>query len=382
MQHDVIEADPVEHSEFGTYIREGERAALALPNRGPIRFDEDGNVHSEILSGFNEYGFYVLEGVLSSVELHDWEADLQAIRQNLPIHKDAQIDAAGRPALGIDSIGPCLVWAKPLSDPLGGTTFSGGRHPVKMEEPTWQAGMPEEIVYLIMGPLRYSDALLRISGHPQLLAIAEAINGEDFVPFNEAMWIKEPGLGSSTAWHQDGITHWSHPDWDQGIHGMTFQVLLYGSSGVNGLWVLPGSHKSGKIDLQALADAAGSDRLRGAVPYVCAPGDVVIHNRQLVHGAFANTSKDSRVSFTFGTHRRSSILDVEAGLHNTTAVYDAARILERSRMIGYAIDARRQYFPEETPYCYKPLLDIDDARVWSPEAKALLSNYNLLDLSI
>ena len=382
MQNDVIEADTSENSEFETYIREGERAALALPNRGPIRFDDDGNIHPEILSGFDKFGFYVLEGVLSRVELHDWEADLQVICQNLPIHKDAQIDASGRPALGIDSIGPCLVWAKPLSDPLGGTTLSGGRHPVKMEEPVWEAGMPEQIVYLIMGPLRYSDALLRISGQPHLLAIAEAINGKDFVPFNEAMWIKEPGLGSSTAWHQDGITHWSHPDWDQGIHGMTFQVLLYGSSGVNGLWVLPGSHKSGKIDLQALADAAGSDRLRGAVPYVCGPGDVVIHNRQLVHGAFANTSKDFRVSFTFGTHRRSSILDVEAGLHNTTAVYDAARILERSRMIGYAIDARRQYFPEETPYCYKPLLGVDDARVWSPEAKALLSNYNLLDLSI
>ena len=382
MQNDVIEADTRENSEFETYIREGERAALALPNRGPIRFDDDGNIHPEILSGFDKFGFYVLEGVLSRVELHDWEADLQVIRQNLPIHKDAQIDASGRPALGIDSIGPCLVWAKPLSDPLGGTTLSGGRHPVKMEEPVWEAGMPEQIVYLIMGPLRYSDALLRISGHPHLLAIAEAINGKDFVPFNEAMWIKEPGLGSSTAWHQDGITHCSHPDWDQGIHGMTFQGLLYGSSGVNGLWVLPGSHKSGKIDLQALADAAGSDRLRGAVPYVCGPGDVVIHNRQLVHGAFANTSKASRVSFTFGTHRRSSILDVEAGLHNTTAVYDAARILERYRMIGYAIDARRQYFPEETPYCYKPLLGVDDARVWSPESKALLSNYNLLDLSI
>ena len=382
MQNDVIEADTSENSEFETYIREGERAALALPNRGPIRFDDDGNIHPEILSGFDKFGFYVLEGVLSRVELHDWDADLQVIRQNLPIHKGAQIDASGRPALGIDSIGPCLVWAKPLSDPLGGTTLSGGRHPVKMEEPAWQAGMPEEIVYLIMGPLRYSDALFRISGHPHLLAIAEAINGKDFVPFNEAMWIKEPGLGSSTAWHQDGITHWSHPDWDQGIHGMTFQVLLYGSSGVNGLWVLPGSHKSGKIDLQALADTAGSDRLRGAVPYVCAPGDVVIHNRQLVHGAFANTSKDSRVSFTFGTHRRSSILDVEAGLHNTTAVYDAARILERSRMIGYAIDARRQYFPDETPYCYKPLVDADAVPVWSPEAKALLSNYNLLDLSI
>ena len=382
MNNDVIEVASIEDSDFETYIREGERAALALPNRGPMRFDEEGNVHPEILAGFDEYGFYVLESVLSSVELDDWEADLQAIRENLPIHKDAQIDAAGRPALGIDSIGPCLMWAKPLGDPLGGTTFSGGRHPVKMQEHTRKAGMPEDIVYLIMGALRYSDALLRISGHPHLLAIAEAVNGEDFVPFNEAIWIKEPGLGSSTAWHQDGITHWSHPDWDQGIHGMTFQVLLYGSSGVNGLWVLPGSHKSGKVDLQALADAAGSDRLLGAVPYVCGPGDVVIHNRQLVHDAFANRSKDFRVSFTFGTHRRSSILDVEAGLHNATAVYDAARILERSRMIGYAIDARRQYFPDETPYCYKPLVGVDDVQGWSPEVKGLLRNYNLLDLSI
>lgn len=382
MQDDVVVVDSVKDSEFEAYIREGEEAALALPNRGPIRFDDNGNIHPEILSGFDEFGFYVLEGVLSDVELQDWEADMQAIRQNLPIHKDAQVDAAGRAALGIDSIGPCLVWARPLSDPLGGTALFGGRHTVKMEEYGCESGMPEEIVYLIMGPLRYSEALLRITGHPQLLAIAEAINGEDFVPFNEGLWIKEPGLGSSTAWHQDGVTHWSDPDWDQNIHGMTFQVLLYGSSGANGVWVLPGSHKSGKIDLKALADAAGSDRLIGAVPYVCKPGDVVLHNRQIVHGAFANKSKDFRVSLTFGTHRRSSILNVEAGLHNSSAVYDAARVLERSRMIGYAIDARRQYFPDEKPYCYKPLSGVDDTPVWSSEAKALIRNYNLLDLSI
>ena len=90
MQNDVIEADTSENSEFETYIREGERVALALPNRGPMRFDDDGNVHPEILAGFDKFGFYVLEGVLSRVELHDWEADLQVIRQNLPIHKDAQ----------------------------------------------------------------------------------------------------------------------------------------------------------------------------------------------------------------------------------------------------------------------------------------------------
>ena len=45
----------------------------------------------------------------------------------------------------------------------------------------------------------------------------------------------------------------------------------------------------------------------------------------------------------------------EAGLHNENAFYDEARILERSRMIGYAIDARRQLFrtkhlPITNPY--------------------------------
>ena len=100
---------------------------MALPNRGPIRFDDNGNIHPEILSGFDEFGFYVLEGMLSDVELQDWGTDMQAIRQNLPILKDAQVDAAGRPALGADSVGPCLVWARPLSDPLGGTALFGGR---------------------------------------------------------------------------------------------------------------------------------------------------------------------------------------------------------------------------------------------------------------
>ena len=115
---------------------------------------------------------------------------------------------------------------------------------------------------------------------------------------------------------------------------------------------------------------------------MCGPGDVVMHNRQLLHGSFANTSDKERVSLTFGFNRRSSILNVEAGLHNKNAVYDEARILERSRMIGYAIDARRQHFPDETSYDYKPLSGLYHKVVWSEAVKESLRNYNLLDLSI
>lgn len=159
-------------------------------------------------------------------------------------------------------------------------------------------------------------------------------------------------------------------------------VQLYECSGENGLWVLPCSHVQGKIDIKKLVDEAGSDRIMGAVPYLCGPGDVVMHNRQLLHGSFVNNSDKERVSLTFGFNRRSSILNVEAGLHNENAVYDKARILERSRMIDYAIDARRQHFPSEISYDYKPLLGLNDKMVWSEAVKASLNNYNLLDLSI
>ena len=127
--------------------------------------------------------------------------------------------------------------------------------------------------------------------------------------------------------------------------------------------------------------AAGTERLPAAVPLVCAPGDVAITNRQVVHGSFANTSRDWRVTLNLGFHRRRSVLGIKGGgLHNAEAVYDAARIHERSRVIGYAIDARRQRFPDETPFVYQPLSG--ETLRWDAAAKASLEDYNLLDLSI
>ena len=59
------------------------------------------------------------------------------------------------------------------------------------------------VVFLILGSLQFSEASLRVYGHPGLLGVAAAINGPDFTPFNEALWIKEPGTAKRTAWHQD-----------------------------------------------------------------------------------------------------------------------------------------------------------------------------------
>ena len=85
---------------------------------------------------------------------------------------------------------------------------------------------PEDVVFIMYSMCQSMPAGLRLYGHPQLLAVAESINGEDFVPFNDAIFVKQPGLGGSVSWHQDGVTHWESPDWDPGIHGFNFQVQL------------------------------------------------------------------------------------------------------------------------------------------------------------
>ena len=365
------------------YLREGEQRAYELGNRGPIRFNADGTLHPDIPDAFWRHGFYVFEGVIEQQELADIEADLHDILDRLPTEQGAAVDAKGRPALGADCEARTLFWSKPLGDPFGGTDLASGRHPVKMAEPPPAADAPDEVVYLILGSLQFSEACLRVYGHPQLLAVAAQLNGDDFVPFNEALFIKEPGRGASVAWHQDGATHWDSPTWDQGSHGFNFMAQLYGCTPANGVWVVPGTHKLGKVDIKAMVEEAGSERLLQAVPMVCKAGDVVISNRQVLHGSFANTSADWRVTVNFGFHRRSSVLGVKGGgLHNAPAVYDEERIRQRSRMIGYAIDARRQRFPKEAPYVYKPFVDSGQSYRWNEAAKAGMKDYNLLDLSI
>ena len=372
-----------EEAAMQAYLRDGEERAFALGNRGPVRYTYEGQIHPEILEAYWRCGFYIFEGVIDSDELQDIEADLHDILDRLPAEKGSLVDTKGRPALGADCEAPTLFWSKPLADPFGGTDLANGRHPVKMIEPTPAADAPKDIVYLILGALQFSEACLRVSGHPNLLAIAAAVNGPDFTPFSDAIFIKEPGRGASVAWHQDGVTHWDSPDWDECSHGFNFMAQLYGCTPANGLWVVPGSHKLGKIDIKQRVAEAGSERLPDAVPLICGPGDLAITNRQCLHGSFANTSSDWRVTLNFGCHRRRSVLGVSGGgIHNAPGVYDDARIRDRSRVIGYAIDARRQRFPEEVPFPYQPFVESGEWPVWDSAAKASMKDYNLLDLSI
>ena len=366
------------------YSRAGEARARALGNRGPIRFGADGRLAPEIVDSYWTHGFYVLEGVVGPEELRELRADIDAVLARAPVEPGAALDGSGRPALGEGILKPPFKFAKPLSDPLGGTDKNNGRHPAAMLQPTPGEGGPAWTVELLDGNLHLMDAALRLYGHPGLLGVAAGLLGDDFVPYNEVTFVKEAGLGPSVAWHQDGTTHWNAPDWDLGAHGFNFMTQLYPSTAGNGVWVLPGSHKLGKAAIRKLVAASGSDRIEGAVPMLCAAGDTIVTNRQLLHGSFANSSPDRRITLNEGFFPRKRVLGVTAQrLNGVVETYDKARIDARCRILQIAIDARKQRFPREQSHVYRPLAGREDENRWNETTReTVLKNYNQRDMFI
>jgi len=371
---------------MAAYRATGQRLAAEIGNRGPLRLTDEGALHADIQAAYWRHGYYIFEGVIDQAEIAALRADAQNMLARAPTGPGATVDAQGRPALGIDYARLPYRFTKPLADPWGGTQELGGRHPAQMAQPKPDAGAPEHVVFLMYAMCQAMPSGLRLYGHPKLLAAAQSINGADFVPFNDAIFVKQPGLGGSVAWHQDGVTHWNSPDWDEGIHGFNFQVQLYPTTVGNCLWVIPGSHKRGKADIKGMvAENGGSEQLPGAVPLVCNAGDVTMVNRQMVHGSFANSSADLRISLTFGFHRRKSVLGQKAALsmQESGAIYDERRVFERSAVIQVAIDARARDRPGEAAFTYRPFAGLEDQFRFTPETfDRVIRNYHTKDLAI
>ncbi len=379
-QYAEIQSDIME-----LYAEQGESRAAKLGNRGPIVFDRSGKLSKHILDAYWETGFYVFEGLVEIEEIKLLRAEMADLLDQAPIDNGAKVDGKGRAAFGQEFARPVYQLVKPLSDPWGGTKLLNGRHPIQMSQPRPKEGLPEKVVFIMSGMCQTMESGLRLYGHPNLLAIAASINGDDFVPYNDATFVKQPGVGGSVSWHQDGVTHWDSEQWDEGIHGFNFQVQLYPTSPKSCLWVVPGTHKLGRIDIKKrVEENPDRERLPDAVPLHCEPGDVTIVNRQALHCSFANTSSETRISLTFGFHRRSSILGAKGALaESADIIYDERRIHERSEVIGVAIDARSKFYPNEARYAYKPLIGEEESLVFNSENwNRVIKDYNLKDLSI
>ncbi len=361
------------------FLREREHAALNLPNRGPLSVDGTGKVDPNVVEAYWRYGFYVLTDVLSLVEMSELSKEFQSLLQRAPTGPNGPRDSSAKEVRFDKRQQKLFHFVKPLTDPYGGTDVTHSRYPVKMPEPELPLDSPNEVLLQIGGILQFLDSALRVYGHPKLLALTEAVNGQDFTPFTEVIWLKQPRFGAAVSWHQDGTTHWDSPVLDEGTHGFNFMVNIHGTTPENSLWVVPGTHKNGRADLKAMLAASDSDKPPGAVPLLCKPGDVAICNRQIVHGSFPNTSDVPRYTFVFGFHRRASVEGVRGWGREP---YSAEHIDRSCRLIDIAIDARRQRFPREASYRYRPSVQRTQWRWTAQQRKAEMRNYQVRALGI
>ena len=375
------------------YAEEGTKRALALPNRGPITFDKDGKLSQHILDAYYKYGFYVFTNVLSPQEVKEMQEEFEAVLDNAPVDRKATVDQYGKE---IKAGRKMYNLVKPLSDHTGKTPFAVfnfkggetiGRHPMRMVEPivTSSKAGKKWTVNNIQRPLSHMKTALRCYGHPKMLKVAEAINGPDFTPFTDTFFYKEAGVGSSTAWHQDPSNAWDE-DWknhersgfDVGGHcGFSFHVSLYNCDANNTLWFLPGTQFNGRmLDIENLASGTGElpDRLPNAVPVICGPGDAYIQNRLTLHCAFPNIGKQQRASLQFGFNRKASVKGIRTHGYgyNEWDTYDETYIKNRQRQILWAINARKQHFPNEKPYEYAPFKGEEDKYEWNEKIRQQL----------
>ena len=104
---------------------------------------------------------------------------------------------------------------------------------------------------------------------------------------------------------------------------------------------------------------------------------------KIIHGSFANTGFEPRLSINFGFHKCASVLTIRSvGMHAEAVLIDDSFIDTRSRFIGFAIDARRQRFQNETQYIYAPYGERQEEFKWIVNTQSSLKEYNLMDLRI
>ena len=107
-------------------------------------------------------------------------------------------------------------------------------------------------------------------------------------------------------------------------------------------------------------------------------------NRQALHGSFANTSPDIRVTMNMGFLPRKSVLGAGGRMHDgeTAAKFDEAWVAKRSEAIGYALAARAARWPDERGFTYRPHAEAGARFEWNEAGRAALRDYNKWDIRI
>ena len=261
---------------------------------------------------YRRHGYVVVRGLVSGTEIALLRDAVRQLLDEAPAGPDQPIDREGNPV------------------------------PYPNDYSFLRPDESAAVLNRISTPLARSAEVLKVYANPRLLQAVEALYGPDWVPFAESIVIKLPHVGAPFAWHQDGrFASGEVPE-----RGVNFGIYLHDSDESNGcLYVVPDSHRDGRVDIAAQVAAHGA-RLPGSVPVPVAAGDVIVHSRNLVHGSFTNRSPEQRVTVYFGYHARATV----------EGEFSVEQVRRRAQVVELALAARAadRRFPARSGYRYRP----------------------------
>lgn len=163
------------------------------------------------------------------------------------------------------------------------------------------------------------------SQSPRVAAICRALGYRAPAVAQSMLIVKPAKVGGAVPPHVDGAFLHTTP---QSVLGF-WSPLERATVGNGCLWAVPGSHRSGAVRrlFRRTADGTGTEFLppaaedfdtAGAVPLEMAAGDLVLLHAALVHFSAANTSEQSRHSFSW------HVVEMDG------AAYDADNWLQRA----------------------------------------------------
>ncbi|HEY3411969.1 MAG TPA: phytanoyl-CoA dioxygenase family protein [Armatimonadota bacterium] len=150
------------------------------------------------------------------------------------------------------------------------------------------------------------DPIFRyVTMHPIVLDAVGSLLNAEFWPRGGSLVYKMPGHGEAVPWHQDIPYYWRRTIADiprprtETFPAPNFTTDFYLDDSYRdrgGLWCVPGSHRRGSIDVDAMVAVHGFN-LPGAIPLEAEAGDVLFHHVAVLHGSNTNTSTSLRRTF-------------------------------------------------------------------------------------
>ena len=174
------------------------------------------------------------------------------------------------------------------------------------------------------------DASLELLGSPQVLAVAESLCGENFVPTYESMVFKKAGDGEKIPWHQDAVHTRKH-------RVFNFDLYLDESKvGGGALRVVPRSQR-------AIQDACGVSadhgwEIPGVIHVELEPGDVLLHDVMVLHGS--ERTLGAKLRRTVYYEFRAAEMILEEG------PWDAEWIMKRQALVPLGLERFAARYPE------------------------------------